>query len=74
MAINREFVVYKTDAGFEVPAVLTAAYDTNGDVTTDISDTVTGDLIVIGYANTKLTSVDKGTDAGEFAFLSAYSA
>lgn len=74
MAICPEVVVYKTAAGFEVPAVVTAAYDTNGDVTTDKSDTVTGDIIVLGAEETKLTGVTKGTSAGNFNYITAYSA
>jgi hypothetical protein len=75
MAINPSLVVYVTTEGeFSVPAILVAAYDTNGAVTTDISDTVTGDIIVLGGANTRLDGVTKGTDPGEFNYLTAYSA
>jgi hypothetical protein len=74
MAICTEIVVYVTEAGFSVPALLTAAYDTNGALTTDKSDTVTGDIIVLGGDETKLTDVTKGTAVETFAYLTAYSA
>lgn len=74
MTICSAVVVYKTAAGNEVPAIVTAAYDTNGDVTTDISDTVTADLIVLAYNNSKLTDVTKGTAAGNFNYLTAFTA
>ncbi len=74
MAVSPAIVVYVSAAGFDVPAVVTDAYDTNGAVVTDVSDTVTADLVLLNYASTKLTGVTKGTTAGTFAFLSAYSA
>ena len=74
MTICSEVVVYKTAAGFDVPAIVTAAYDTNGASVTDKSDTVTADLIVLAFNNSKLTDVTKGTAAGEFAYVTAYTA
>jgi hypothetical protein len=74
MAVCPEVVVYKTEAGFEVPAILLAAYDTNGAVTTDKSDTVTGDIIVIGGDESRLTDVTKGSSADNFNYISAYTA
>ena len=75
MAISPALVVYKTAAGHSVPAIVLAAYDTNGAVVTDISDTVTADLQIIGRGvDTPMNGVAKGTAVNTFAFLTAYSA
>lgn len=74
MTICPEIVVYKTEAGFEVPALVTAAYDTNGTITTDKSDTVTADIIVLGADETKLTDVTKGTAVENWNYITAFSA
>lgn len=72
--INPSLVVYVTEAGFSLPAILLTAYDTNGDAVTDISDTVTGDILVLGYDETRIDGVTKGTADGNFNYLTAYTA
>lgn len=65
-----EIVGFITNTG-EVPAVVEAQYDTNGDVVVDATaasdaSVTSADLLLLGAANARRSGIAKGTDVGEW--------